>query len=67
MVLCATGRCLLAKCRRVSHRVCGVWVWLWVSELVGNCESLGVSSVVCPWVLGSVSGHATVQGVITAC
>lgn len=53
----------LAECRRVSHHVCGVWVWLWVSELVGSCESLGVGCVVCPCVLGSVSSHAVCEGV----
>lgn len=52
------GAACLAECRRVSHHVCGVWVWLWVSELVGSCESLGVGCVVCPCVLGSVSSHA---------
>lgn len=56
------GSACLAECRRGSHRMCGVWVWLWVSELIGSCESLGVGCVVCPCVLGSVSGHAVCEG-----
>lgn len=55
----------LAECRRVSHHMCGVWVWLWVSELIGSCESLTVGCVVCPCVLGSVSGRAVCEGVST--
>lgn len=43
--------------------MCGVWVWLWVSELVGSCESLGVGCVVCSCVFGSVSGQAVCEGV----
>lgn len=54
--------CLLAEYQSVSHHVCGVWVWLWVSEL-GSCESLGVGCVVWPCVFGSVYDHAGCAGV----
>lgn len=64
VAVCATGAaCLLAESRSVSPHVCGVWVWLWVSELVGSCESLGVGCVVWPCVFGSVYEHAGCAGV----
>lgn len=59
---CATrGRACLTEHRCVPHHMCGVWVWLWVSELIGGCESLSVACVVCPCVVGSISGHVCVR------
>lgn len=57
------GHCLLAKCRRVSHRVCVVsGCGYGFQSLSGSCESL-VSVVLCAHGCeGSVSGHAMVPG-----